>query len=1119
LRTTKTDQPSLFDPPPSVPAPPDQAAREYAIDPAHDVVLEASAGTGKTRVLVDRYVRLMQAGVDPRHVLAMTFTRKAAAEMRDRVIAELRRRAADGTLAPPVWSRLRDRLADIEISTIDAFCFSLLREFPLEADVDPGFDVADETEMARFADEALDLTFRVVRPLLVEDECVRLLFARIKLPVLRRAIGQLIDRREIALPAVAAFVARRRHTADASQAALTFARRLERELLHSSHRGALLDDGPLASPAFAHVRADLIALPSWTADDDPARAQELRRRLERYFLTKQGTPRQRLPRRITAGLFASPAARKRHEAAVRQTASVVAAAIGALDTDVDTLLARGVLRVLTIALRQYEQLLQEHTLLDFAGMLSRAVRLLDRQEEFARSRLKLQARYHHLLIDEFQDTSRLQWRLISRLIDAWGEGEGVVDAPTSIFVVGDRKQSIYRFRHADVTLLDEAARRITALRPARAARRTIVASYRSVPELLAFVNALSEEMQGPDDLPERFRYTEHDRFPVGDVGPGARRDGHPVLGLIGEPTMEACADAVAREIERLLAGAVVRNREGPPRRIVPDDIAILFRARTGHQSFEEAIEARRIRTYVHKGLGFFDAPEVQDLQALLRFLARPESDRRAAEWLRSRLVRLSDAGLARLAPAFSRAVRDPGFEPSAAGLDALDLAVLQRARTASQQWLALADRVPPAELVDVILRESTYAFELRGRRSRQARENVKKVRTVVRRVGSRGYATLERLASYFETLRAGEESNAVVEAAGAVNLMTIHAAKGLEFPVVVVVNLHQPGRRRAAGISVIERGPGDEPVVAFGSSAATEIEEQRETEELRRLLYVAVTRARDRLYLAGETEAGTLRRPQRSLAALLPPSLAAAFGAASSPGAPGGVPGQDDEYVRWEHRTGSFDFRVCRPACSPIDTIAPAPDAIPGARPVIDTPTIRVPGPVRASVTGVDSPGTLEAGSPPRSLAAASDRLLGTIVHRLFQRATSLPLDVPALRHTVAGLVKPAEMVDVDDPDAFATAAAELYARLRGRADVMQLLGSGQCLYEVPFTFVPDDRPDVLLRGVIDCVVMAPDGQATVVEFKTGAARPEHRAQASLYASALAAALGLPSIDHKIVYA
>ena len=117
-------QPSLFDAPGND-EPLDQEARTIAVDPAHHVVLEASAGTGKTRVLVDRYVRLVADGVDPRHILAMTFTRKAAAEMRERVLAELRRRAETHTLAADRWDVLRTRIADIQISTIDAFCFGL----------------------------------------------------------------------------------------------------------------------------------------------------------------------------------------------------------------------------------------------------------------------------------------------------------------------------------------------------------------------------------------------------------------------------------------------------------------------------------------------------------------------------------------------------------------------------------------------------------------------------------------------------------------------------------------------------------------------------------------------------------------------------------------------------------------------------------------------------------------------------------------------------------------------------------------------------------------------------------------------------------------------------------
>src|SRR5437762_5990219 len=112
----------------------DARAREHAVDPSRNVVLEASAGTGKTRVLVERYVNLLRAGVDPNNILAITFTRKAAAEMRERIIARLRREGRESQFDRARWRELKDRLGDITISTIDAFCLSLLREFPLEAD-------------------------------------------------------------------------------------------------------------------------------------------------------------------------------------------------------------------------------------------------------------------------------------------------------------------------------------------------------------------------------------------------------------------------------------------------------------------------------------------------------------------------------------------------------------------------------------------------------------------------------------------------------------------------------------------------------------------------------------------------------------------------------------------------------------------------------------------------------------------------------------------------------------------------------------------------------------------------------------------------------------------------
>src|SRR5919108_2602173 len=157
----------------------DAEARRAAVDPTQNVVLEASAGTGKTRVLVERYVNLLRAGVEPDHVLAITFTRKAAAEMRQRVIERLKEASRLSEFDAGRWRELRERLGDIAISTIDAFCLSLLREFPLEADVDPGFDLANETEVPRLVDEALDRSLRICRASAREDDDVALVFAQL----------------------------------------------------------------------------------------------------------------------------------------------------------------------------------------------------------------------------------------------------------------------------------------------------------------------------------------------------------------------------------------------------------------------------------------------------------------------------------------------------------------------------------------------------------------------------------------------------------------------------------------------------------------------------------------------------------------------------------------------------------------------------------------------------------------------------------------------------------------------------------------------------------------------------------------------------------------------------
>ena len=216
-------QPDLPVPPPDLP---DADARQAAVDPAQNVVLEASAGTGKTRVLVERYVNLLRAGVEPDHILAITFTRKAAAEMRQRIIDRLKEGSRLSDFDAAQWRALKERLGDIAISTIDAFCLSLLREFPLEADVDPGFSMADDSEIPRLVAESLDQAMRICRAVARDDDDVALVFAQLGERRLRTGMAALLDRRLVAPHALRRFLRTGPRDLTAASACRAAARRL-----------------------------------------------------------------------------------------------------------------------------------------------------------------------------------------------------------------------------------------------------------------------------------------------------------------------------------------------------------------------------------------------------------------------------------------------------------------------------------------------------------------------------------------------------------------------------------------------------------------------------------------------------------------------------------------------------------------------------------------------------------------------------------------------------------------------------------------------------------------------------------------------------------------------------
>ena len=669
--------------------PADGAARRFATDPAHNVVLEASAGTGKTSVLVERYVNLLRAGVAPANILAITFTRQAAAEMRARIVAALRRDAAESAAGRARWNELRDRLGDVAVSTIDAFCLALLREFPLEADLDPDFGMADETEIPGLVDESVRLALDAAARRAARDPALAMLLAGLGPRRSGDALRSLLERRLTAGEALRASLRGARPDPTGEQACRRAAAGIADSLAGLREELAPLVDLEDFDAAEAELlAADLRRTPAMAAAPPPAVRAWLER-LRSAFLTRQGTPRKRFARP-----GADAAARRRYSAAASLLAPRVHAVLQAFDRDVNLVLARAVRTLFELAVAQYEQVLRSRALLDFSGVLQRAVELLRRMDEFARSRFRLESRYHHVLVDEFQDTSRLQWELVSLLVRSWGEGSGLVEeAPLkpTVFVVGDRKQSIYRFRDADVATFREATAAIAALRAGGEVRRSIAHSFRAVPELLGFVNDLFAEIGADVQGSDPFRYEEHDRFPVAGAPAGGD-----ALGLVAAPAGEACAEAVAAEIAALLDGGQVRPKDGGgARRVRPEDVAILFRTRESHREFERALTARSVRTYVYKGLGFADAEEIKDVRALIRFLARPSSELRAAALLRSRIARMSDAGLLALAGGLSAALVDPDPPPAAESLDeAGPVGAGPGARRPAR--LAGAGRPPPA---------------------------------------------------------------------------------------------------------------------------------------------------------------------------------------------------------------------------------------------------------------------------------------------------------------------------------------------------------------------------------------------------------------------------------------
>jgi ATP-dependent helicase/nuclease subunit A len=768
-------------------------------------LVEAAAGSGKTTLLLGRIVNLVRQGrARLSEIAAVTFTEKAATDLKWRLRAELEEAGLDEALR---------ELEVARIGTIHAFAAGLLRERPVEAGVDPGFTVADPLTAHLLQDAAWDAWLPEA---LADPETAE--------PV-RRAIerGVPLERlRELAYALVD-----------------------ERDQLPGLPEPAAWPDPPEMLNADARATiARLLALARASARDPEDRAMRAVEALASWAHQTAGLPEaEQIRALLNDARLPARTERLGNQAKWRDRMALAECreALGRLAERVEA--ARAVARHNLVAAlagwaagfgAAYAARKARAGCLDFMDLLLHARNLVRDRPDVRRD---FQRGIRYLLVDEFQDTDPLQLETVLCL---------VADAPPgSLFVVGDPKQSIYRFRRADIETYEAAKATLAG----RGEALTIRANFRSTRTILDAVNRVFENvMIPPPDGAYQPAYVGLEPSP--ETEPGAP----PVVLALppGAAPATSAAEAWAQEA-RLVVAYLVREVEHAGR-FRYGDVALLFRAMTGVVAYEDALRAAGIPFRTVGGRHYYDRSEVGWTIAALAAIEDPHDPVALVGALRSPFFGVTDEALLGLHATggdfcYLRAL-PPDADPALAGAWAL-LGALHRERNA----------VAPAAVVERLLAETqvlaAYALEPQG----EARvANLLKVLDTARALEATGALTFRGLVRWLRDRGAAryEEEESAVDAEDAVRLMTIHKAKGLEFPVVVVPDLGREAPWRAP-VVLADRGSGrlavnlgrlgDTALTTLDWTDAESREIQRVDAEALRVLYVALTRAERGLVL------------------------------------------------------------------------------------------------------------------------------------------------------------------------------------------------------------------------------------------------------------------------------
>jgi ATP-dependent exoDNAse (exonuclease V) beta subunit len=744
-----------------------------------DVCVVAGPGSGKTRVLVERFGWLVrERKVSPLRILAITFTEKAATEIKRRLAGEF----ADDT-------GLREQVERAYVSTIHGLCSRLLRDYPIAAGVDPGFAVLDgpasERELEQAAHETLDQ--KRFWPL------IEAIYAS-TWPGGRQAdLAEAVIKVYQAMRSYGKSVAAVREESAKETAGLTLADFI------GELRG-LLATAPAERTAKQAERIDNLL--EW-CESAPAAA-------DRFQLLSE------YPRGLPAKML-SPDLRLIRDERLPLVASTLA---GQYFAPLKTLL----LDAVELTGQKYSRRKMELASLDFSDLEEKAIELLRAGPGVLAS---VRRRFEYVLMDEVQDTNPLQWTLVNLL-----------RTPGRFFAVGDVNQSIYGFRHAEPGVFEEYQRSVAA---AGNEVDELDENHRSRAGILAAAEAVLGGQPGirPPHLSA-----------LREFGPKDDPSVEAIVGAGADPvSMEA--QWIARRIRELAGSLMVQDGPGRQRTASFRDIAILVRKTNALAAIIEALQNQGVPFLHEGGKSFYEAREVRDLVHLLRVVADPADEVSMAAVLRSPLAGLSDETLLRLKLNGGAPLPDPEDEASRRRFDAL----LGRLR-------AQRDDVSPDRLLLRAMDECDYE----GGLDSGARANVDKLLALLRDWYRSRPRPLDKMAEDLEWLResASEAEAPPEEASDAVRVMSIHQAKGLEFPIVFVAALDRGVSNalapiclsREGGLGVCWRNPADGTQVRdlIHLTHCDEIKSRSEDEE-NRLLYVAMTRAEEHLVLSyAETE-------------------------------------------------------------------------------------------------------------------------------------------------------------------------------------------------------------------------------------------------------------------------